>query len=176
MLTDHLSREFNNSLSRKAQGVGTSLLANVGATWPCEHQAAAGGKRQVRWQHNHEGIATELRHSASRPTPGTTKNPSNTHTPDTGVLTGNYFRKSPSLDHSGKKKDAVCPAPAPDGITYRTLVQSTVTPAHRTQTQGPSLASCSVELIGSSQTSLIPLSTSHRLCLQSTCFSFYSYS
>ena len=71
------TRDFNESVSKKAQGMGASLLVNARASRSYGHQAACGvpragslsqteirGKRQTLWWHIHKGSPAELCHLA----------------------------------------------------------------------------------------------------------------
>ena len=91
------TRDFNNLVSKKAQGMGASLFVNARASWPHGHQAdcgvpragsssqaETGGERQAWWWHMHKEITVELRRLAPRPTPRATENPSDTLIPRYG--------------------------------------------------------------------------------------------
>ena len=186
MLFGHLSRDLNNSVSRKAQGV-----ASARATWPHGHQAGWWSSglvsciRQKLGARGRHGSSTGMKALPLNfltqhrdPHQGPQKAPVTLRAPDMKVQRGNNLRKSPSLGYS-EKNDAVCPeAPSPLCSSWwhplwqrrcHICTQQTDTP--------PILASYNTQVIGSFQASFVPLSANHGLLLQSTCFSFFfSYS
>ena len=180
------TRDFNESVSKKAQGMGASLLVNARASGSHGHQAACGvpragslsqteirGKRQTLWWHSHKGSPAELCHlapwkSQGHPWP-------QTRGCQQEIISEKSFlrplRKVCCLPTGG-------PLPLSHPVSELHHLQDTfgrgnITPAHGIQVCCPTLTSCSMELIDSSQTPFIPLSIAHRVFLQAI-FPFFN--
>ena len=116
------TRDFNESVSKKAQGMGASLLVNARASRSYGHQAACGvpragslsqteirGKRQTLWWHIHKGSPAELCHLAPWKSQG---HPCPRH----GDANRKLSQKSHFSDHS--EKYVVCPRGGPLPLSH----------------------------------------------------------
>ena len=123
------------------------------------------------WYHIHKGSPAELCHLAPWKSQGHPR-------PQTRGCQQEIISEKSFLRQLGKvhclPRGGLLPTPSPSKQHHLqdTFGRGNISPAHGIQVCCPTLASCCVELIDNSQTSLIPLSIAHRFFLQAT-FPFF---